>query len=90
MPLYVISYDEHPSRNYEECHQLMFKWQARRLLESVWLAELAGPAEAVRRILQAAFRGSGSIAVLELLPNADWSIEARKEGMEWLHAHMNS
>ena len=42
MALWMISYDEHPSRNYDECYKLMAEWKAKRLLESLWLAELTG------------------------------------------------
>ena len=33
MALWMISYDEHPSRNYDECYKLMAEWKAKRLLD---------------------------------------------------------
>ena len=53
MPLYLISYGEHPSRNYTECYPLMANWQAKQLLQSVWIAKLADPAEVARGLPKA-------------------------------------
>lgn len=90
MPLFLISYDEHPSRDYSECYKLLAQWKAQRLLQSFWLAELAGPAEAVRDIVSAAFGGSASVAVIQVFPNSDWAVRgAEAAGIEWLQAHMN-
>lgn len=91
MPLFLISYDEHPARNYDECYQLMANWGAKRLLQSVWLAQLAGPAGAIRNIVSTAFGGSASVAVIELFANGDWATTkgVYQEGSEWLQLHMN-
>jgi hypothetical protein len=90
MPLFLISYDEHPSRDYTECYKLMANWNAKRLLQSVWLAELTGPAEAIRNIVSSAFAGSASVAIIELFANADWATSkgVYNEGGKWLQAHM--
>jgi hypothetical protein len=90
MPLYIISYDDHPTRDYTQCYKLMAEWNAKRLLESFWLADLTGPAEAVREIVSATFGGHASVAVLQLFTNADWAVNARQEGVEWLQQHMIS
>ena len=46
--VYLISYDLHKRRKYDELYRLMATWKAVRLTESQWLANLRGPATAVR------------------------------------------
>ncbi|GAA3907651.1 hypothetical protein GCM10022276_27600 [Sphingomonas limnosediminicola] len=90
MPLFLISYDEHPQRDYTECYKLMAEWKAAKVLESLWLAELAGPAEAIRNIVSATFAGSASVAVIQLFPNGDWATaKGYNTGNKWLQTHMN-
>jgi hypothetical protein len=91
MPLYMISYDEHPSRNYDECYKLMARWKAKRLLQSLWFAQLTGPAEVVRNAVSTAFGHSASVAVVQVFANGDWSTYGAQDGgVKWLQAHMNS
>lgn len=47
MPLYVISYDLRKARNYEPLLKQLRNWGCARLLESMWLGELRGPAETI-------------------------------------------
>ena len=74
-----------------ECYKLLRGWKAKRLVESLWLAELRGPAWEIRDHVLAAFGGSASVAVIELFSNGDWAItRAYKEGADWLQKHMST
>lgn len=89
MALYMISYDLHLHRDYQPVYELMAEWQARRLLESLWLAELRGPAETVRDILAQRLDADDSIAVIEIKPGAQWGSRlAQPDGIAWLRHHL--
>jgi hypothetical protein len=91
MPLFMISYDEHPTRDYAECYKLLRKWRAKRLLESLWFADLNGTADAVLKAVDAALGNNASVAVVQVFSNGDWStMAAQKEGVQWLQTHMDS
>jgi len=88
MPLYLISYDEHNERDYEECYKLLVSWHGVRLLESLWLANLRGPAEVLQRFVSATFDGDASVAVIEVPSNSDWATANCYElGIEMLQAN---
>jgi hypothetical protein len=75
----LISYDLRKQRNYDELYKLLEVWKARRLLKSVWLAELRGLSDA----------GDG-LAVIELQKTGDWSaIQAETDGITWLETKLN-
>jgi hypothetical protein len=87
MPYYMISYDLHKVRDYKRLYECLAEWKAAKLLESVWLAELRGPASAVRDILTARVDNDDSVAVLELRPNFDWATaRVFVTGNNWLRA----
>lgn len=87
MPYYVISYDLRKQRNYQPLYNCFAQWKAVRLLESLWLAELVGPAQAVRDILKTHIDGDDGLVILELKPNFDWAtVKAMQAGANWLKA----
>ena len=90
MALYVISYDYRNNRNYDPLYALLERWNAKPLLESVWLANLNGSAPAVRRELVSTGDGDESFAVIELKPNSDWATTpgVKQSGVEWLETHL--
>lgn len=89
MPLYVLSYDAHRERNYDKIYELMAVWNAERLHESLWLAQLRGPAEVVRDFMVEALDGDDSVAVIELANDAQWAvIRAQIGGANWLRKHI--
>lgn len=91
MALYLISYDLHRVRNYDRFYDLMDRWAGERLLDSVWLAELRGPAAAVLDLVAGTFDGDDGIAVIELEPTAEWAtLRAQDRGVDWLFAHIPS
>jgi hypothetical protein len=88
MPMYLISYDLRKVRNYEPLWKVLRDWKSVRLLESLWLTELLGPAPTIRDLLQPYIDGDDGIAVLELMPNFDWAtLRCQPAGTNWLKAH---
>lgn len=86
--LFLISYDLRKARNYQPLYDCFAQWKAVRLLESVWLAQLKGPAPAVRDVLRNHIDGDDGLAVIEMVPNFDWAtIKTLPAGTAWLQAH---
>ena len=75
MALFLITYDlKAPGRNYDRLHQLLgTTWQGKRIAESVWLAELKGPAPAVRDLVQSMTDANDRLVVIELGRSFDWA-----------------
>ena len=73
MSRFIITYDNHPPRDYTALYRLMAGWGAVRLAESVWLAELLGPADVIRDIVQGTMQWNDTVAVIELQPGSDWA-----------------
>lgn len=73
MAQFLITYDNKRPRNYDALYRLMAQWKAVRLAESVWLANLVGPAVAVRNVVQRTMQRDDLIAVLELKHGSDWA-----------------
>jgi hypothetical protein len=85
--MYLISYDLRKARNYEPLWQVLREWKASRLLESLWLAELKGPASEIRRILTSYIDNDDGLGIIELKAPFDWAtIRCQKLGTEWLKA----
>ena len=74
MATYLISYDNHPPRDYRGVYTLMAQWGAKRLLESLWLANLVGPAATVRDLVRNSLGPNDGVAVIEITSAADWAI----------------
>lgn len=90
MALYLISYDLHaPGRNYKPLIDLLsMTWKAKKILESTWLAQLVGPAKAVREFIRTKIDSNDAVIVLELKVGSDWALwNARPEGKLWLQTH---
>ena len=89
MAQFLITYDNHPPRNYDAVYRLMGSWRAVRLAESVWLANLKGPASEVRRIVARALQNGDTVAVLELQPGSDWATTyVNAAANNWLSAYI--
>ena len=89
MALFLISYDFHRVKKYERLYEVLeTKWKAKRLLESLWLAELKGPASEILRLLRAVIDSDDSLVVIELRGNFDWhTIRARPPGVALLRKY---
>lgn len=88
MTAYLITYDNHVPREYQPLYDLLASWDAVRLAESVWLADLNGDAAAVRDVVLSAMQPDDIVAVLELVTDADWAVHATKRSINWLRAHV--
>jgi hypothetical protein len=88
MPMYLISYDLRKIRNYEPLWKVLRDWNSVRLLESLWLTELTGPAEAIRNLLTAYIDNDDGIIVIELKADFQWAtLRCQPAGLQWLKAH---
>lgn len=89
MSLYMISYDQHRDKDYTPIWNQLRQWGAKRILESVWFAELNGTAAAVRDTLKTASRNEDSLIVVELKSGSGWAASgAQEEGVTWLRQHI--
>ena len=75
MALFLITYDlRKPGRNYDDLYKLLDDtWHAKRLVESVWLAELTGPAPTIRDLIRGLVDANDRLAVIEVTGDADWA-----------------
>lgn len=89
MAQFLITYDNHPPRDYRRLYQLMAQWKAVKLADSVWLANLVGPAGAVRNIVLGTLQPNDKVAVLELKHGSDWATNAVTPAANtWLSTNM--
>jgi CRISPR/Cas system-associated endoribonuclease Cas2 len=90
MAYYLISYDVRAiNHDYEPLYKQLGDWRAAHLQNSVWLAELKGPAATIRDILQTHMHSNDTICVIQIFPNSDWATRnARKTGIDWLTPHL--
>lgn len=87
MPHFLITYDLRKVRNYQPLYDALNNWKAVRLLESVWLVDLKGPAQTVRDLLAQFIDRDDGIAVLELRPGFDWAtLRVTNAANAWLKA----
>lgn len=82
MTTYLITYDlRSPGQNYGALHDLLGReWRGQRLTESLWLCDLAGPAETIRDLIVNLVDANDRIAVLELATGIDWAVQQGMAG----------
>ncbi|MEQ5789041.1 hypothetical protein J3454_14185 [Erythrobacter sp. NFXS35] len=91
MAHYLITYDNRPPRNYQALYKLLESWRAVRLAESVWLAELKGPASTIRTFVKQALQKGDLVAVIELKPGSDWATScAKPTATLWLSRNIHA
>lgn len=89
MAQYVLNYDLHKRRDYSGLYRLLAGWSAVRLTESLWLANLNGPAEVIRDIMLAQLDSDDTVAVVELKHGADWAtVRVAPAASAWLSANV--
>lgn len=76
MAQFLITYDNHPPRNYTRLYQLMATWKAVRAADSVWLANLKGPAPVVRDFVLQTLQPNDNVVVVEIKQGSDWATSA--------------
>jgi hypothetical protein len=90
MAQFLISYDTHGKpRNYQKLYQLMATWKAVRLTDSLWLANLVGPANVIRDHVVWALDNNDTVAVVQLQQGADWATaRVGAAATTWLSAYI--
>lgn len=90
MASYLITYDNHPPRQYGNLYQLMATWNAVRLAESVWAVDnLLGPADVVRDIVLRTLQPNDTVVVTEIKAGSDWATNcASPAANAWLSAYV--
>ena len=73
MSAFLITYDNKLPRDYRALYELMIEWDAVMLAESVWLANLRGPASTIREIVLQTLQTNDVVAVIELKRGSDWA-----------------
>lgn len=73
MKTFFITYDNKPPRDYRALYELMIEWDAVMLTESVWLANLRGPASTIREIVLQTLQPNDVVAVIEVKRGSDWA-----------------
>lgn len=73
MGLYLISYDLRKVRNYQRLYDVLIKWKAAKLLESLWLAKPTGPAPTICGLLRTTVDSDDGLVVIELQASSDWA-----------------
>lgn len=73
MAWYVISYDLKNTRDYETLWARLEQWGGEKVLQSVWIANIAGTASEIIDVLQTVVDGDDALAVIEITGAADWS-----------------
>jgi len=71
MTAYLISYDNHAPRNYTDLYTLMNTWGAKRILESLWVANLNGPSAVIRDTVKASLGVNDGVFVVQA--HDDWA-----------------
>lgn len=90
MTSFLITYDNHPPRNYVALYQLMAAWKAVRMADSVWLANLNGTAAEVRSVVLSKLQSNDRVAVLELKQGSGWAtINVDAAANAWLSANVS-
>lgn len=90
---YLITYDLcKPGRNYDGLiTMLATTWKAKKLADSVWLAELQGDTGKVIQCLRQVTDPTDRLAVLEIKPGSDWcTLNAYPGGVQWLSQHVTA
>lgn len=93
MANYIICYDVRAkNHDYRKLYSLLHDWRAAHLQNSVWLAQLRGPAEQIRDILRTHMHRDDTVAVIRLpgdgVVASDWAIFMdRRPGVRWLTEH---
>jgi len=86
MSSFLITYDLHkPDRDYSPLYQLMAGWGAIRLTESLWMANLRGPAAVIRDLVVQQVHPRDTVAVVQLQQGTDWATHvAKPAALAWL------
>jgi hypothetical protein len=70
---FLVNYDLHKNRNYDQVYRILAAWKAVRLTESSWLVSLDSDAITVRDIVRRTLDDDDTVAVILLGSDANWA-----------------
>jgi hypothetical protein len=86
---YLISYDNRAPRNYARVYQLMAALHAVRLTDSLWMANLPGPANVIRDLVRGTMDANDAVTVVEIKRGSDWAtVNVEPAASGWLSANI--
>jgi CRISPR/Cas system-associated endoribonuclease Cas2 len=85
MAVFIVTYDTHRGRNYQDLYDGMKKQSGIRLAESVWGVELNNSASEVRDWVKSLLDDDDTIVVIQVKPTPSWATrKAGKDATDWL------
>ncbi len=85
MAVFIVSYDAHNQRDYDDLYEAMEENSGVRLLESVWGIELDNSAAEVRDWIRGLLDDDDSILVVKIKPTPSWAArKCKKSATDWL------
>ncbi|MBO9710553.1 MAG: hypothetical protein J7521_20320 [Caulobacter sp.] len=93
MSHFMMTYDlRAPGRNYDDLYKLLREnWKAKKVAESVWLAEINGTAGAIRDSMRSVVDSNDRIVVIELKSPGQWgTLHGIPEGVDWLKKNISA
>ena len=89
MALFVVTYDAHLMRNYDDLYEAMKDVGGVRLAESVWGLELNNSASEVRDWLKQLLDDDDTIVVVQIRPKPSWATRnVSKDASDWLRTNL--
>ncbi len=91
MATFIITYDTHLGRNYQDLYDGMDENDGVRLAESVWGIELNNTAAEVRDWIRSLLDDDDTIVVIQVKPEPSWATRhTSKEASAWIKDHLSS
>lgn len=88
MALFLISYDAHFERDYQDLYDALGEIDSMRVLESVWMLEADNTAIEIREWVRGLLDDDDSIFVIKLKPQHAWSSrKINKSITDWIREH---
>lgn len=89
MATFIVTYDTHAGRNYQDLYDGMDKHKGTRLAESVWGIELNNTPGEVRDWVKALLDDDDTILVIQVKPTPSWATRnATKVANDWLKGNI--
>ena len=85
MAVFLITYDAHFERDYDELYEAFAALRIGRIMESVWLGEINNSAKEVREWVRGLLDDDDSILVIEMKPKHMYAGRKLGDGVgDWL------
>jgi len=91
MAVFIVTYDAHHERNYQDLYDAMEDHDGVRLSESVWGIVLNSQVAEVRDWVRNLLDDDDTIVVIQVDPKPSWATrKASQDANEWLRVHCSS